>query len=219
MSEIIILTGAYGVGKSEFASQLVLLKAPCVLADFDVINPYFRPREQAQWLLKQNVRVIGSNLKLDNNQDMPALSGEIQGAIFNQETLIIDCAGSENGLKPLASFINLLQDAQVWLVVNAKRTESLIDQIKPMIELFETRSHLKISGLVHNTHLLDETTAEMIICAQNDLVDLALELKIPIVYTMLNRKFYDACITQINNPVLGFDRLILREQWMKGDTL
>jgi len=219
MSEIIILTGAYGVGKSEFASQLALLKAPCALADIDVINPYFRPREQALWLKKMNVRVIGSNLKLDTNQDMPALSGEIQGAISNQETLIIDCAGSENGLKPLASFIDLLQEAQVWLVVNAMRTESLMDQIKVMIDLFETNSHLKISGLVHNTHLLDETSVEMIIKAQIDLEALAKELKIPIVYTMLDRKFYDACVTQINNPVLGFDHLILREQWMKGDTL
>lgn len=219
MSEIIILTGAYGVGKSEFASQLALLKAPCALADIDVINPYFRPREQALWLKQKNVRVIGSNLKLDTNQDMPALSGEIQGAIFNQETLIIDCAGSENGLKPLASFIDLLQEAQVWLVVNAMRTESLMDQIKPMIDLFETNSHLKITGLVHNTHLLDETSVEMIIRAQIDLEVLAKELKIPIVYTMLDRKFYDACVTQINNPVLCFDHLILREQWMKGDTL
>lgn len=219
MSEIIILTGAYGVGKSEFASQLALLKAPCALADIDVINPYFRPREQALWLKKMSVRVIGSNLKLDTNQDMPALSGEIQGAISNQETLIIDCAGSENGLKPLASFIDLLQEAQVWLVVNAMRTESLMDQIKVMIDLFETNSHLKISGLVHNTHLLDETSVEMIIKAQIDLEALAKELKIPIVYTMLDRKFYDACVTQINNPVLGFDHLILREQWMKGDTL
>ena len=49
MSEVIVLTGAYGVGKSEFACQLALLKAPCVLADFDVINPYFRPREQTSW--------------------------------------------------------------------------------------------------------------------------------------------------------------------------
>ena len=58
MSEVIVLTGAYGVGKSEFASQLALTKAPCVLADFDVINPYFRPREQTTWFESKGVKII-----------------------------------------------------------------------------------------------------------------------------------------------------------------
>lgn len=218
MSEVLIITGAYGVGKSEFASQLALLKAPCALADLDVINPYFRPREQAQWLFSKGVDVIGSILKNHINQDFPALSGNLRGAISKNIPLIIDCAGSENGLKPLASFEDVLQRAQVWLVVNANRPESFFDQIEPMIELFETRSHMRISGLVHNTHLLDQTDPQDILKAQIDLEKISLDLKIPIVYTMIHSKFR-SLKSAIHNPVVVFDHLILRSDWMKGDTL
>ena len=218
MSDVLIITGAYGVGKSEFASQLALLKAPCALADLDVINPYFRPREQAEWLARQGVSVIGSILKNHINQDFPAMSGNLRGAITQNIPLIIDCAGSENGLKPLASFEDVLQNAKVWLVVNAKRPESFFDQIIPMIELFESRSHMRISGLVHNTHLLDQTDPQDILKAQCELETLSEKIHIPIVYTMINKSF--RTITgAIHNPVVLFDHLILRSDWMKGETL
>ncbi len=218
MSEVLIITGAYGVGKSEFASQLALLKAPCALADFDIINPYFRPREEALWLKSKGVDVIGSSLTHHVNQDFPALSGDLMGAISRNITLIVDCAGSENGLKPLATFIDVLQTAQVWLVVNAKRPESFFDQIKPMIELFESRSHLKITGLVHNTHLLDQTNSDMILQAQNELEVISKKIHIPIVYTMFDAQFTSQLKT-IHNPTVAFKHLILRSDWMKGETL
>jgi len=217
MSEVLIITGAYGVGKSEFASQLALLKAPCALSDLDVINPYFRPREQALWLKSKGVDVIGSILTNHINQDFPAMSGNLRGAISQNIPLIIDCAGSENGLKPLASFEDVLQNAQVWLVVNANRPESFFDQIKPMIELFESRSHLRISGFVHNTHLLDQTDPSMILKAQSELEVISKALNVPIVYTMINEKYKSSL--PIHNPLVCFDHLILRSDWMKGETL
>jgi hypothetical protein len=218
MSEVLIITGAYGVGKSEFASQLAILKAPCALADLDVINPYFRPREQAEWLASKGVDVIGSILKNHINQDFPAMSGNLRGAISQNIPLIIDCAGSENGLKPLASFEDVLQKAEVWLVVNANRPESFLDQIIPMIELFESRSHMRISGLVHNTHMLDQTDPQDILKAQCDLSALSQKIHIPIVYTMINKSFRQLT-SVIHNPVVLFDHLILRSDWMRGDTL
>jgi hypothetical protein len=217
MSEVLIITGAYGVGKSEFASQLALLKAPCALADLDVINPYFRPREQALWLKSKGVDVLGSILPNHINQDFPAMSGNLRGAISQNIPLIIDCAGSENGLKPLASFEDVLQNAQVLLVVNANRPESFFDQIKPMIELFESRSHLRISGFVHNTHLLDQTDPSMILKAQVELEIISKALNVPIVYTMINEKYKSSL--PIHNPLVCFDHLILRSDWMKGETL
>jgi hypothetical protein len=219
MSEVLVLTGAYGVGKSEFASQLALLKAPCVLADFDVINPYFRPREQTSWFESKGVKIIGSQIKNHINQDFPALSGDLPSYINQGKTVLIDCAGSENGLKPLASFMDALVNAKVYLVLNLNRPESNIDFVYAMIQLFEKRSKLKITGLVHNTHLLDETTSDMIVKAQKQCEELSSKINIPIVYTMLRKELYNDCKDSIHNECIVFDRLILRESWMKGDTL
>jgi len=219
MSEVIVLTGAYGVGKSEFASQLALLKAPCVLADFDVINPYFRPREQTSWFESKGVKIIGSQIKNHINQDFPALSGDLPSYINQGKTVIIDCAGSENGLKPLASFMDVLNHAKVYIVINFNRIESRLEYISELIDLFEKRSHLKIAGLVHNTHMLDETTAEMILSAQVRCEDLSRQLNLPIIYTMIRKDFYQECKKMIHNECVVYDKLILREDWMKGETL
>ena len=219
MSEVIVLTGAYGVGKSEFASQLALLKAPCVLADFDVINPYFRPREQTSWFESKGVKIIGSQIKNHINQDFPALSGDLPSYINQGKTVIIDCAGSENGLKPLASFMDALVHAKIYIVINFNRIESRLEYISELIDLFEKRSHLKIAGLVHNTHMLDETTVEMVLSAQLRCEDLSKQLNLPIIYTMIRKDFYQECKQMIHNECVVYDKLILREDWMKGETL
>ena len=219
MSEVIVLTGAYGVGKSEFASQLALTKAPCVLADFDVINPYFRPREQTTWFESKGVKIIGSQIKNHINQDFPALSGDLPSYINQGKTVIIDCAGSENGLKPLASFMDALVHAKIYIVINFNRIESRLEYISELIDLFEKRSHLKIAGLVHNTHMLDETTVEMVLSAQLRCEDLSKQLNLPIIYTMIRKDFYQECKQMIHNECVVYDKLILREDWMKGETL
>ena len=114
--------------------------------------------------------------------------------------------------------MDVLQGAEVWLVVNANRSESFFDQIEPMIDLFESRSALTITGLVHNTHLLDLTDPPMILSAQASLETEAKRLGLPIVMTMVDARL-GLDPHQFTNPVLSFDRLILRSDWMKGTTL
>ncbi len=218
MAKIIIVSGAYGVGKSEFATQLALTYAPCYLADIDILNPYFRPREQAEWLKSQDVHVIGSHLKSHINQDFPALSGDLSGAITSGKPVLIDCAGSENGLKPLATFRESLVHAEVWLVVNLMRQESQISDLNKMIQIFEAMLQLKVSGLVHNTHLLDETTLDLILEAQDQLEQYAQTIGVPIVMTMISSAFESSLKSVIKNPLLCINQLIHRTTWMQKGT-
>jgi len=219
MSSIIVLTGAYGVGKSEVAVQLALLKKPCTIADLDVLNPFFRPRELKEYLKPLGIDVVSSQLDRGLNQDTPSLNlGFMRGLQGNQE-LIIDCAGSENGLKPLALILEHLTQAQVYLVVNLNRPESSLDQLKGLIEMFERVSQLKITGFIHNTHLLDETTADMILRAQVELEAFSQSVDIPIVYTVMATTFFSECHSKIHNPILKISKWMLRQDWMKGSTL
>ena len=117
------------------------------------------------------------------------------------------------------TFIDVLNHAKVYIVVNLNRIESRFESISELIDLFENRSHLKISGLVHNTHLLDETTSNMIIDAQKKCEYLSQQLNLPIVYTMISKEFYQDCKEMIHNECVVYDKLILREYWMKGETL
>lgn len=218
MSELIIVSGAYGVGKSEFATQYALQHAPCAIADVDLINPYFRPREQAQWLAQHGVDIVGVQRVNHVNQDFPGLSGNLAQALHHQQRLIIDCAGSELGLRPLQSFASLLSTAQLWLVVNLHRPDSSIDALQAMRTRFEAILGLNVEGLVHNTHLLDETTLDDVRVAQARIEAYAQEAQLPIRFTMLQKRFVDALKNDIHTPILTIDRLILRQAWMQGGT-
>ncbi|TFG82886.1 MAG: hypothetical protein E4G74_02040, partial [Erysipelotrichales bacterium] len=77
MKNSVICTGPYGVGKSEFSIQYALTQAPCYLADLDVLNPYFRPREIHGFLSEHGVTIIGNSTHNMTNLDLPGLSGDV----------------------------------------------------------------------------------------------------------------------------------------------
>lgn len=219
MSKAYIISGAYGVGKSEFVVQFALRNAPSTIGDLDVLNPFFRPREIQDWLKTQSVSVVSSHLNRGLNQDTPALSMAYQKAILQNEVLILDCAGSENGLKPLASLSNELDKAEFYVVVNLNRPESSLDKLDQLILNYEALTQRSITGFIHNTHLLDETDADSIVSAQSKLEAYSKAKRIPIVMTMISKHLLNSCARFIHNPILVFDTLYLRQSWMKGETL
>ena len=219
MTKKIIVSGGYGVGKSGFCVQWALQNSPTTIADFDILNPYFRVREIRDSLEKHSIHLIASHLNEGLNQDVPAMSFAFQKAILENENIIIDCAGSENGLRPLRSLDKSFEDAAFWMVLNLNRLESSLELCDQIIEQYETDSQIKVSGFIHNTHLLDETKIEMILSAQKQIEHYAQIKKIPIVYTMIHKKFMHECSDKIHNPLLVMDECYLRKEWMKGETL
>jgi len=214
-----IVTGAYGVGKSEFCIQFALTQEPCYLCDLDVINPYFRPREESKWLLTQGVEITGNLTKNSLNQDLPAINGALSSLVRQGKRVIVDVAGSEAGLKPLATFRDIFAQSDIWLVINLNRSESELTEIKEMIRVFQEKARFNINGLVHNTHMLDETSSSMVIDAQQKIEDLAKQLQLPIVFTMVDQHLVSEVEPFIHNPILPFQQLVLRKEWMEGATL
>ena len=60
-----IITGHYGTGKTEFAVNLALqlagLNHQVMVADLDIVNPYFRSRERRDLLQEAGIRLISSS--------------------------------------------------------------------------------------------------------------------------------------------------------------
>ena len=75
-----IITGHYGTGKTEFAVNLALQLAACqkqvMLADLDIVNPYFRSRERKAVLENAGIRLVASS-QACTDADVPALPAEL----------------------------------------------------------------------------------------------------------------------------------------------
>ncbi|MCL2170841.1 MAG: ParA family protein [Defluviitaleaceae bacterium] len=219
MGKTYIITGQYGSGKTEFCVNLAIQLAKSgesvTLADMDVINPYFRSREQAEMLMARGVEVVGSHLDLHNIQDLPAINFGFISRIRRGENVIIDLAGGENGLKILTRCYNAINpDAYEFLcVINRFRPDTKTAQgIIDFAEDVNYLSKLKLTGLVNNGNLLRETTAEHVLYSQEAIAEAAQILDLPIAYTMLHRDIYADLVTGGQWPPLRSEQLMILDE-------
>ena len=80
MKRVTLFAGHYGSGKTNIAVNYTLaLKARrdmVMLADLDIVNPYYRAKDSARELEEKGIRVI-SSFFANSNVDLPALPQEI----------------------------------------------------------------------------------------------------------------------------------------------
>ena len=105
---ISIITGHYGTGKTEFAVNLALQLAACqkqvMLADLDIVNPYFRSRERKAVLENAGIRLVASS-QACTDADVPALPAELLTILENRKvTGVLDIGGDPVGARVLARF-------------------------------------------------------------------------------------------------------------------
>lgn len=162
---ISIVTGHYGTGKTEFAVNLALAMAgtgeQVMLADLDIVNPYFRSRERRPLLEEAGVRLISSS-QACSDADVPALPAELLTILENRDIRgILDIGGDPVGARVLARFHPKLiqEDYQLIYVLNANRPEVRnVDSAIAYLRGIEATTGLTCTGIVNNTHLCGETT-------------------------------------------------------------
>jgi hypothetical protein len=169
MSNLKIVTGHYGSGKTEFCVNYAIQSVkinPTTLIDLDIVNPYFRSREQEALLSSKGVKVIGGSKGIEAS-DMPALPSSIYGQIDERfDTVIFDVGGDANGARALSRYSGLIskRDYDMYIVINANRPLTQTpEQAISYIDSIQAKSRLKINGLINSTHMLRETVAADII--------------------------------------------------------
>lgn len=164
-----IITGHYGTGKTEFAVNLALALAhdgeQVTVADLDVVNPYFRSRERRTVLEEAGIRLISSS-QACANADVPSLPAEVFTILQNRELRgVLDIGGDPVGARVLARFQPQItaEDYQLIYVLNANRPEVReMENAVSYLRAIEETTGLVCTGIVNNTHLCGETTAEEI---------------------------------------------------------
>jgi len=167
---VTVLVGHFGSGKTEIAINgaldLVALGRRPVLVDLDVVKPYFRSRSARHLLREKGVRVIapgGDNVYAD----LPVILPEIRTLLRDGSSqLILDAGGDPTGARVLGSLMDAIADEETdtLAVLNFRRpfTESVADAVA-MIKEIEAAARRRVTGVVSNTHLMAETTPELVL--------------------------------------------------------
>ncbi|MBR2320241.1 MAG: P-loop NTPase [Clostridia bacterium] len=195
---ITILCGHYGTGKTNVAVNLALAMAKTsdkvTVADLDIVNPYFRTLDSATAFEEAGIRLICSRFA-NTNVDLPSLPPDLY-AITDDKTrrVVIDVGGDDSGamvLGRLAPAILAEDSYEMYLVVNRYRplTPDVPSTVEVMGEI-EAASRLTFTGIVNNSNLGAETTAQDVLDSVAYATELAQAAHLPLVATTVEQSIY-----------------------------
>lgn len=204
---LVIIIGAYGSGKSEISVNLAMRmrkedpKGKVLLADLDIVNPFYRSADAGKVLEQNDIRLI-SPMYANSNVDAPVLSGEVY-VIFDDDRYrgVFDIGGEDMGATILGSMRSRLEktDAGLLMAVNTRRPfTSTPDEIIVMASELQDASKMKITGFINNTNILEETTSEDVFEGERILLSVQEKTGIPLVMTA----FMDGVLDQSELPML-----------------
>lgn len=202
--KLIVVCGHYGSGKTTFSLNLArnLSRSNKVtLIDMDIVNPYFRSSDYRGDLQAAGIHIISPNFA-GTTLDTPSLSPEISAALMGgDDFVIIDAGGDDAGATALGCYKDIIKGSayDMLYVINKNRIQTSSPQDAAVIlSEIETASGLKATGVVANTHLCGETSAETILSAKDYNDEFCRISGLPLIFTC----FPDFCgdIEEIKNP-------------------
>jgi hypothetical protein len=189
MKRVTLFAGHYGSGKTNIAVNYALYLAKqgikTAFLDIDIVNPYYRAKDSEELLLQNGIEFISSEYA-NSNVDVPALPNEIYAVLDRPEqNYVLDVGGDDRGALALGRLVpGILEENnyEMLLVYNASRplTGDLAGALEVAAEIY-TACRLPFTGIVNNSNVGRETSAESVLANYKKAEELAKALDLPIV--------------------------------------
>jgi hypothetical protein len=223
---LLMVVGNYGSGKTEVAVNLALSLATSgrnvQISDLDIVNPYFRCREAKKLMEAHGIRVVVPPAS-QAAADLPIVLPEIRGMLHpaqNQYNLF-DVGGDPIGAKLLSSLVEPLgtERYELWQVINSRRPfTNTTDGCLSMQAGIEQASRLKVTGLVANSHLITETSAEIILEGYSLAKQVSSRNGVPLRFVTAMEALADhPALKEIDAPIFRLTRHMLPPWYLHPD--
>ncbi len=204
---ITLFAGHYGSGKTNIAvNYAVHLKEkgyPVLIADLDIVNPYFRTKDSEKELMEKGIELVCSDFA-NTNLDIPSLPKEMYRAVNDKRYhAVMDIGGDDAGaiaLGRFAPFINEENNYEMIFVANFYRplTRNAEEAFDVMKEI-EAASSVKFTGIVNNSNLGEITTAEDIVSTFGKAEELCRLSSLPLLFTTCKDSLYKSLLKTEKN--------------------
>ena len=202
-----LLCGHYGSGKTNVAVNLAIYMKKqynnLVVADLDIVNPYFRTKDSLDDFKKHGIELICSEYA-NTNVDIPALPADMYRLTTDKSlTAVIDVGGDDRGAYALGRLVPEIKaegNYEMLMVINGYRplTPDAASTIEVMREI-ETACKLEFTGLVNNSNVGELTTAEYVLNSMDYASEVSKQSGLPIVMTTVKADLYDELKDKIDN--------------------
>ena len=195
MKRITLCCGHYGSGKTNIAVNYAkFIKAQglnTTIVDLDIVNPYFRTKDSEKELENMGIRVISLPFA-NSNVDLPSIPAESY-SVFNKkdEYAVFDIGGDDSGAYVLGRFSPYVleeNDYDNFYVVNFNRPLTrTAEEAAEVLREVENASHIPFTGIVNNTNLGEETTAQGVILSNAEAERLSELVGLPVCMTTVRK--------------------------------
>lgn len=191
MKKITVITGHYGSGKTNLAVNLAVNAAQegksVAVVDLDIVNPYFRTADFRELFQQQGIKLVAPDYA-NSNLDIPSLQFDLELLARSEDCLIIDVGGDDAGAFALGRFSAVLNamgcELDMLYVINQRRfLTSTADEALALMYEIEAAARMKHTGIVNNTNLGEETTADVVDQSEEFAAEAAMKAGLPLVFT------------------------------------
>ena len=204
---VTLFAGHYGSGKTNiavnYARHLKQQNLHVVIADLDIVNPYFRTKDSEKELKQEGIELICSEFA-NTNLDIPSLPQTMYRVIHDKSIYaVMDIGGDDAGAVALGRFSQALMSEnnyEMLFVVNFFRplTPNAEDAFIVLREI-EAACSMKFTGIVNNSNLGSLTKVEDIISTEAEIQKLCDLSGLPLVFTSAEEKVCDEAGDRIDN--------------------
>lgn len=213
---ITILCGHYGSGKTNIAVQIAKdLRSSynnVAIADIDIVNPYFRTKDNAAELSGLGIRLISSAFA-GTNVDVPAIPSEVSAITDSKDVrAVIDVGGDDRGALALgrwADKIKAEKDYEMLSVLNMYRplTKTPLESVEIMREI-ERSCKIPFTGIVNNSNLGTATTEDDVLKSVEYADEIARITGLSIKMTTVNEELFEG----LSGKIIDLYPLKIRRQ-------
>lgn len=221
MGSITIFAGGFGSGKSEVALNWAMDKAKesagIVLADLDLVNPYFVSRDLKTELNHNGITLVAPGGDLSFG-DVPHIPANILTYLRQDNDMVFDLAGDEVGtvvLGYLSTWVIRRSSINLFLVVNPYRPfAGDLQSIGELRTGLERAARMKFTGIISNPNLVEASDINTIIEGHQRVEVYARALNLPVAFLTVQEEFFSELLPKYG-PLLKKLRLYLRPDWLR----
>ncbi len=204
---VTLFAGHYGSGKTNIAVNYALQMRKdgksVVIADLDIVNPYFRTKDSEKELNEAGIKLISSEFA-SSNVDLPALPQAMYSVVHDRSDFaVLDIGGDDRGAYALGRYSDdiLKEDNyEMLMVINMYRplTRDVQSTLEVMHEI-EAACGMRFTAIVNNSNVGEETTAQDILDSLKYANDVSAAADLPIKLTTVVSKLYNQLSESIEN--------------------
>ena len=205
---ITLFVGHYGSGKTNlavnYAMHLHRQGERVVLADMDIVNPYFRSKDSEEELRALGIQTLSSPYA-NTNLDAPAMPASFYGIFEHKDRLaVLDVGGDDRGAVALGRYVPMIReedDFEMIFVANAYRalTPDPEDALEVLREI-EHACKLPVTAIANNSHLGEFTDADTVLASQAYVQRLGELSGLPLVMTAFESRLTPDLADRVPNP-------------------